>query len=65
MKLLVDMNLSPKWCAILQAEGWEGVHWSEVGSGSAADHEIMQWALNEGRVVLARRDPRGESPLRR
>lgn len=52
MKLLVDMNLSPKWCAILQAEGWESAHWSEVGSGSAPDHDIMQWALNEGRVVL-------------
>jgi predicted nuclease of predicted toxin-antitoxin system len=52
MKLLVDMNLSPKWCAILQAEGWDSVHWSDVGIGSAPDHDIMQWALNEGRVVL-------------
>lgn len=52
MKFLVDMNLSPKWCAILQAEGWESVHWSDVGSATAPDHEIMQYALNEGRMVL-------------
>jgi predicted nuclease of predicted toxin-antitoxin system len=52
MKFLVDMNLSPKWCAILQTEGWESVHWSDVGSASAPDHEIMQQAFNEDRVVL-------------
>lgn len=52
MKFLVDMNVSPKWCAVLQAEGWECVHWSDVGSASASDHEIMQRALNEDRVVL-------------
>lgn len=52
MKFLVDMNLSPKWCAILQAEGWESVHGSDAGSATAPDHEIMQSALNEGRMVL-------------
>lgn len=52
MKVLVDMNLSPKWCSVLQAEGWECVHWSDVGSGSEEDAEVMQWALHEKRVVL-------------
>ena len=52
MKFLIDMNLSPRWCSILRAEGWESVHWSDVGSVSAPDHEIMEWALNNGRVVL-------------
>src|SRR5688572_27638106 len=52
MKFLVDMNLSPKWCMLLQAEGWDSVHWSDVGDASAPDHEIMQWALAEDRVVL-------------
>ena len=46
------MNLSPKWCAVLQNEAWESVHWSNVGSASAPDHEIMQWAFNRERVVL-------------
>ncbi len=52
MKFLIDMNLSPRLCPILEAAGWESTHWSNVGSISAPDHEIMQRALNEGCVVL-------------
>jgi predicted nuclease of predicted toxin-antitoxin system len=52
MKFLVDMNLSPRWCFVLSAEGWDSVHWSNVGNPSAPDHEVMQWALADGRVVL-------------
>jgi len=52
MKFLIDMNLSPRWCSILQFEGWESVHWSDVGSSSAPDHEILEWALKDHRVVL-------------
>jgi predicted nuclease of predicted toxin-antitoxin system len=52
MKFLIDMNLSPRWCGILQAEGWDTVHWSDIGIASAPDYEIMQRALNESRVVL-------------
>jgi predicted nuclease of predicted toxin-antitoxin system len=52
MKFLVDMNLSPNWCAALQAEGWDSVHWSDLGTVSAPDHDIMQQALDDGRVVL-------------
>lgn len=52
MKFLIDMNLSPKWRTVLEAEGFEGVHWSEIGSPSAPDHEVMRRALNEQRIVL-------------
>jgi predicted nuclease of predicted toxin-antitoxin system len=52
MKFLVDMNLSPRWCSVLSAEGWDSVHWSNVGVATAPDHEVMQWALAEQRVVL-------------
>jgi predicted nuclease of predicted toxin-antitoxin system len=52
MKFLIDMNLSPRWFGILQAEGWDSVHWSQVGIASAPDHELMQWALGEQRIVL-------------
>jgi len=31
MKLLVDMNLSPKWIGLLHDLGWEAVRWSAVG----------------------------------
>lgn len=52
MKLLVDMNLSPRWCSILQNEGWDTIHWSKVGHASASDHEILAWAFQHQRVVL-------------
>ena len=44
MKLLVDMNLSPRWIGLLQDAGWEAVHWSAVGKVSAPDSEVMAYA---------------------
>jgi predicted nuclease of predicted toxin-antitoxin system len=52
MKFLVDMNLSPRWCPVFHAEGWDSVHWSAIGVVSAPDPEIMQRALADGRVVF-------------
>lgn len=52
MKFLIDMNLSPRWCGILQAQGWDSVHWSQVGVARAPDHEVMQWALADQRIVV-------------
>jgi predicted nuclease of predicted toxin-antitoxin system len=52
MKFLIDMNLSPVWRPILQLEGWDSIHWSGIGRASAPDHEIMKWAVTNGRVVL-------------
>ena len=52
MKLLVDMNLSPDWVAVLTQAGWETAHWSGVGNLRAADSEIMAWARQHGHVVF-------------
>ena len=52
MKLLVDMNLSPGWVAVLEKAGWETVHWSNIGNLRAADSEIMAWAKEHGSVVF-------------
>lgn len=52
MKLLVDMNLSPRWVRLLGDSGFEAMHWSEVGKANASDSEIMAWASNNGYVVL-------------
>jgi predicted nuclease of predicted toxin-antitoxin system len=52
MKFLIDMNLSPKWCEVLRAEGWKSFHWSEAGSAAAPDLEVMRHAISEGCVVL-------------
>jgi predicted nuclease of predicted toxin-antitoxin system len=52
MKLLVDMNLSPRWVGTLTEAGMEAVHWSTVGAPDASDPEIMQYAGTLGYVVL-------------
>jgi len=52
MKLLVDMNLSPRWIALLTESGFEALHWSAVGRPDARDSEIMAWATTNGYVVL-------------
>ena len=32
MKVLIDMNLSPRWAAALTEEGFKAQHWSELGA---------------------------------
>jgi predicted nuclease of predicted toxin-antitoxin system len=44
MKLLVDMNLSPRLCALLSKAGHEAKHWSEIGDPRADDAELLSWA---------------------
>jgi len=51
MKLLVDMNLSPRWVDLLTGAGIEAAHWSAVGAKNAPDTEIMAYALAHGFVV--------------
>ena len=46
------MNLSPLWVQFLTTEGFEAVHWSEIGDPRAKDPVIMQWARRNGHVVL-------------
>jgi predicted nuclease of predicted toxin-antitoxin system len=52
MKLLVDMNLSPRWVALLANAGWQAKHWSEVGKPDASDSEILRFAASNDYVVL-------------
>ncbi len=52
MKLLIDMNLSPKWVGYLVGYGFEAAHWSELGSVNASDAAIMEHARGSGSVVL-------------
>ncbi len=52
MKLLVDMNLSPKWVGLFHDSGWEAVHWSAVGHPTARDSEIMAFAAANNYVVV-------------
>ncbi len=52
MKLLVDMNLSPRWVGVLAGAGIEAVHWSTLGANNAPDSEIMSYANAHDYVVL-------------
>lgn len=51
MKLLADMNLSPKWAGFLSAAGFEALHWSALGAPTAPDTEIMRHASENDLVV--------------
>lgn len=53
MKLLIDMNLSPGWCDVLEQQGWQAVHWSTKGDPRAPDQVIMDWARGNGYVVFS------------
>lgn len=46
------MNLSPRWCDTLIAEGWDTVHWSSIGDFGADDTTILEWARTNERIVL-------------
>jgi predicted nuclease of predicted toxin-antitoxin system len=52
MKLLVDMNLSPKWEGFLKSAGFEAIHWSKVGPANAPDSEIVRYARASDFVIL-------------
>jgi len=51
-KLLLDMNLSPRLATLFRERGYEAVHWTEVGSPTAFDKDILQWASENGWVVI-------------
>ena len=52
MKLLIDMNLSPKWVSVLKEAGLEAAHWSRIGRPDAPDYEILEYARSNGYVVF-------------
>ncbi|MDZ7576680.1 MAG: DUF5615 family PIN-like protein [Candidatus Nanopelagicales bacterium] len=52
MKLLIDMNLSPRWVDTLATAGIESVHWSTIGAPTTPDPDVMAFARTHGYVVL-------------
>ena len=52
MKILVDMNLSPAWVPIFIQEGWQAVHWRDIGAPKATDHDILNWARKNEYIVF-------------
>jgi predicted nuclease of predicted toxin-antitoxin system len=52
MKIMLDVNLTPRWVQFLGAAGFEVCHWSQVGRANAPDEEIMAYAARFDFVVL-------------
>ncbi len=52
MKILIDMNLSPDWTQVLEAENIEAAHWSKVGKPNAPDEEIMKYARENDYTIF-------------
>lgn len=53
MKLLIDMNLSPRWVDFLTNAGFEAKHWSKTGNKSTPDVGVTTYAANNDYVILA------------
>jgi predicted nuclease of predicted toxin-antitoxin system len=52
VRIIIDINLAPRWAEFLSANGFEATHWSTVGSVTASDEEIMRHAVRDGAIVL-------------
>ena len=52
MRLLLDMNLPPRWVKFLSDEGFECTHWSDVGEYTVADSLIMAYAKEHGYTIF-------------
>jgi len=52
MKLLIDMNLSPQLVRLLTDAGHHATYWGMIGKRNAEDGEILNWAKENGYVIV-------------
>jgi predicted nuclease of predicted toxin-antitoxin system len=52
MRILIDMNLTPRWVNYLRDSGYETMHWSSIGPATAKDREIFDHAREHSYVIL-------------
>jgi predicted nuclease of predicted toxin-antitoxin system len=52
MKILIDMNLPPKWKTFFSDHNFKSVHWSEIGPSTAKDVKILEYARNNNYIVF-------------
>ena len=53
MRFLVDANLSPRVAAGLTSAGFDSVHVAEVGLLTASDQAILDYAAENGLVIVS------------
>ena len=52
MRFLADMGISPQTAAFLQTLGHDAVHLADQGLERLPDHDILEKARHEGRILL-------------
>lgn len=52
IRLLLDQGLPRTAAHLLHALGWDVIHVGEIGMASALDHEIIDLARREARIVV-------------
>lgn len=52
MKILIDVNLPPKWTKAFAANHIQAVHWTTVGDPRATDEDLMRHAREQGYVLF-------------
>ena len=52
MRILIDMNLPPRWVNFLADHGLNAIHWSAIGQLNAPDSEVLEWAREHDHVVF-------------
>lgn len=52
MKLILDQGLPRSTAVLLRDSGVDGVHTGELGLATAEDHEILEYARSDDRVVV-------------
>ncbi len=52
LRILIDMNLSPKWLLAFSKFGIEAIHWLDVGHSTAPDEEIANWARKNQYIIF-------------
>jgi len=52
IKLLLDQGLPRSTAAMLRTQGWDVVHFAEIGLSTAKDIEILHYAYEHERIVV-------------
>jgi predicted nuclease of predicted toxin-antitoxin system len=52
VKLLLDMNVAPRWAEWLRESGVDAIHWMDVGMPTASDAVIFAYAQSNGMIVF-------------
>jgi predicted nuclease of predicted toxin-antitoxin system len=52
VKLLIDMNLAPRWVEALARGGIDSIHWIAVGDPRAPDSELFNYARDNNLIVF-------------